>query len=70
MAKNDTIVREVHLKAVNYAESVSKDGLWHKRTNMVIVCGMLAKEARSWRIDALTRDLELKNHLLLLSCTT
>ena len=70
VAENGAIVREVQLEEVSDTECVSKDRLWHKGVKMVVVGGMLAKEAGSWRTDALASDLELKNHLLLFSCTT
>ncbi len=35
----------------------------------MVISGVLAKEASSWRTDALASDLELKNHLFSLSRT-
>ncbi len=70
VAEHGAIVREVQLEVVGDTECVSIDRLWHKGVKVVVVTGMLAKEAGSWRTGALASNLELKNHLLLFSGTT
>lgn len=63
VAERRVIVRQVELEEVRAAESVRVDALRGQRVNVVIVTGMLAKEASSRGVVSLGADLELDNHL-------
>ena len=62
-------VREVQLEVVVAAEGVREDALWGQRMHIVVVTCMLTEEAGAGCIVALGADLELDDHLLLLTCS-
>ena len=67
VAENSAIVRQVNLEIVCHTESLSKHALGHQGVHIVVISGVVSKEACSLWTSTLRGDLELENHRLLFS---
>ena len=67
VAEHSAIVRQVNLEIVRDTKSLSKHALRHQGVHVVVVSGVISKEACTLWTSALRGDLELENHLLLFS---
>ena len=62
VAENSAIVRQVNLEIVCHTESLSKHALGHQGVHIVVVSGVVSKEACSLWTSTLRGDLELEHH--------
>ena len=66
-AEHSTVVLKVKLKVVRNTESLSMHALGHQRVDIVVVSGMVSKEAWIGWLCTLRGNLKLENHSFCLS---
>ena len=67
VAENSAVVRQVNLEIVCHTESLSEHALGHQGVHIVVITGVVSKEACTLWTSSLRGDLELENHRLLFS---